>query len=175
MSKSHTPDNSGTGKKPYGHPENDLVTDYDYTNRPMPGPNTIEDLADQPDPVMVREQNRSSGRQALFYALGSTITLILGAFLLLILSRMLGGPLCEGGEATWICTEFTRIAWPVFTSIYASLALLGCAIIMVRKLNRHLRWWPWMAAFWFLLPLIMLWMTSVLPIAIMDGGGNLLF
>ncbi|MGP6174132.1 hypothetical protein [Corynebacterium sp. A21] len=173
MHKQDSSENSASNKKrrkPYGHPENDLVTDSDYTNRPMPGASTIEDLAGQPDPAETLAKNQRSGRQAVIYALGSLVCLFIFAFLLALISRLYGGPHCEAGEAVWICTEFARIWWPILTSLFAAASILGCALIMIRKLNQRLRWWPWMAAFWFLLPLNMLWMTSALPIAIMDGS-----
>lgn len=155
------------------HPENDLQADADFTNRPRPTAHSAEELAGGGDPAELLAKNQQSGRQALTYAIGAPLTLMAIAFVLLLISRMVGGPLCDAGQATWICTEFTRIWWPTVTSILAFAGLLLCAFIMVRKLNRHLRWWPWMGAFWLLLPLSMLWMTSVLPIAII--GGDLIF
>lgn len=153
-----------------GHPENDLTSDFDFTNRPFPEAHSPEELADSPDPAWVAAANRRSTRQALWYAIGLPVGLMIIGFLLLLVSRMTGGPLCEAGEAAWICTEFTRLWWPIVTTALAFLGLFGCAVIMVRKLNARLRWWPWMAAFWWLLPLIMLWATSTLPIAIMQDG-----
>ena len=42
--------------------------------------------------------------------------------------------------------------WAVLTSIPPVVALLACAVIMVRKLNRYERWVPWMGVFW--LPMV---------------------
>lgn len=173
MTEQEHPEERRSGRARRGHPENDLTSDFDHTNRPFPEAQSPEELSESPDPARVAAQNRKSGYQALWYAIAAPICLIVVGFLLLVLSRLVGGPLCEAGEANWICTEFVRIWWPIATSVLAFLVLIGCAVIMVRKLNRHLRWWPWMAAFWFLVPMMMLWMTTTLPIAI--TGGSLIF
>ena len=47
------------------HPENDLTADADFANRRRPEPQTVEELADSPDPVKVAAANRASSRQAL--------------------------------------------------------------------------------------------------------------
>ena len=45
-----------------------------------------------------------------------------------------------------------RVLWPVA-------ALLACAVIMVRELNRYERWVPWMGVFWLpLVPFTMVWL-----------------
>ena len=49
--------------------------------------------------------------------------------------------------------------WAVLTSIPPVAALLACAVIMVRKLNRYERWVPWMGVFWLpLVPFTMVWL-----------------
>lgn len=170
MTEQDFPNRDKNRRTQRGHPENDLTSDFDFTNRPFPEAHSPEELSTSPDPAWVAAENRRSTRQALWYAVGLLVALAVVGFLLLLVSRLSGGPICDAGEATWICTEFTRTWWPVATTALAFLGLLGCAVIMVRKLNARLRWWPWMAAFWFLLPMIMLWATTTLPIAIMENG-----
>lgn len=170
MTEKDFPEGQRRRRTPQGHPENDLTSDFDFSNRPFPAAHSAEELSESPDPAVVAEKNRRSTYQALWYAIGVPVAVAVISFILLVISRMVGGPLCEAGEATWICTEAARIWWPIATTALAFLGLLGCAVIMVRKLNARLRWWPWMAAFWWLLPLSMLWATSTLPIAIMEDG-----
>ena len=70
-----------------------------------------------------------------------------------------GGELCDAGEATWLCTNTWRTWWAVLTSIPPVAMLIGCAVIMVRKLNRYERWAPWMGVFWLpLVPFTMVWL-----------------
>ena len=50
------------------HPENDLITDADFTNMMRPAPRDFDELADAPDPLMVAQANRRSTRQAILWA-----------------------------------------------------------------------------------------------------------
>ena len=47
------------------HPENDLITDADFTNMLRPAPRDFDELADAPDPLVVAQANRRSTRQAI--------------------------------------------------------------------------------------------------------------
>ena len=119
------------------HPENDLHGAADYYNKVRPEPRDFDELADQPDPVEVNERNRASTRQAIVFAVATVLgTLLFGGALALV-ARLTGGPLCEAGEATWLCSSGWRTAWAILSSIPPVVALLACAVIMVRKLNRY--------------------------------------
>lgn len=170
MSEQDAPRGNRDRRNIHGHPENDLTSDFDFSNRPFPQAQSPEELSAGPDPAWVAAENRKSTFQALWYVIGLLVSLAVLGFLLALAARLAGGPICEGGDAVWICSEFARIWWPIVTTIFAFLGIVGCAVIMVRKLNARLRWWPWMAAFWFLLPLMMLWATTTLPIVIMQDG-----
>lgn len=50
------------------HPENDLITDADFTNMMRPAPRDFDELADAPDPLVVAQANRRSTRQAILWA-----------------------------------------------------------------------------------------------------------
>lgn len=148
------------------HPENDLLTDADFTNMLRPEPRNFDDLADAPDPLVVAEANQRSTRQAIWWAVGTPIVTIIVACLLGVVARMLGGELCEAGNATWICSRSAEIWWPIATSVVPVASLFGTAIIMYRKLISYTRWRPWMGTFWFVVPFSMLWMTTTFQIAI---------
>ncbi|MBZ8177223.1 hypothetical protein GP475_12045 [Corynebacterium poyangense] len=155
-------------RPPYSeHPENDLHSDADYANRYRPEPHSWEELASSQDPLAQLEENQRSTRQAIAYALGMPLLLVTLSLASLVANRIIGGPLCDPGPRTWICTEAFRLWWPIATSFGAFIIIVGCAVIMVHKLRTYTRWRPWMGAFWFLVPMGMLWMTTVLPIAIL--------
>lgn len=157
----------GRDQKP-GHPEN-IQGDWEYAIPHRPEPQTLDDLANTVDPVRQTELNRQSTRQAWAWVIGIPVTTAILAVLLAVVFRLIGGPLCEAGEGTWLCSRNAQIWWPIITSIVPVVGVLGCAVIMVRKIRQYTRWWPWMAAFWCLVPFSMLWMTSTLPIAITGG------
>lgn len=154
------------------HPENDLQSGADRFSRVRPEPRTFDELADQPDPLVAAERARASTRQALGYAL-ATIAVTLGVGLILALvSRIQGGPLCDAGEATWLCTQTWRTWWAILTSIPPVVMLIGCAVIMVRKLNRYERWMPWMGVFWLpLVPFTMIWLIITVGMLAFDATG----
>ncbi|UUA89369.1 hypothetical protein KBP53_10950 [Corynebacterium genitalium ATCC 33030] len=142
------------------HPENDLHGAADYYNKVRPEPRSFDELANEPDPAQLNERNQASTRQAIWFGVASVAGTFLIAGFLALIFRLVGGPLCEAGEATWLCSQAARTWWATLSSIYPVAALLGCAVIMVRKLNRYERWMPWMGVFWLpLVPFTMLWLT----------------
>ena len=144
------------------HPENDLTADADFANRRRPEPQTVEELADSPDPVKVAAANRASSRQAWIYL----VTVLVGSLVVglgtLCITRALGGPLCEAGEATWLCTKTQLYVWAVVAALVPFGGLIGCGVIMVKKINGYLRWRPWMGVFWLLVPVAMTWGLAIL-------------
>ncbi|WP_235839414.1 hypothetical protein [Corynebacterium urinipleomorphum] len=152
------------------HPENDLHSAADYYNKVPPEPRSFDELADQPDPVALNERNRASTRQAIIYAVSSIALTLAVAGLVAVIARLSGGPLCESGEAQWLCSDGWRTTWAVISSIPPVVALLGCAVIMVRKLNRYERWVPWMGVFWIpLVPFTMAWLILTIGMLARDS------
>ena len=131
----------------------------------------MEEFADQPDPKEVNARNEASTKQALWFAGGIVAATFLVAGILALISRMTGGPLCEAGEATWLCTATWRTIWAVVSSIPPVAGIIGCAIIMVRKLNRYERGMPWMGVFWLpIVPFAMWWLTITIGILATDSA-----
>lgn len=127
------------------HPENDLHYDSDRFSRPRPQPASFDDLADQPDPLVVAQRNKKSTWQAIGYAAG------------VVFATLLIGEVCS-----WFLQGTT---WAVIASIPPIVGVLACAVIMVRKLNRYERWIPWMGVFWLpLVPFTMWWLTVTVGI-----------
>ncbi|RSZ61431.1 hypothetical protein EAH68_13255 [Corynebacterium hylobatis] len=167
-SEKNPPQNDGRRWRNFlDHPENDLTADADFANRRPPTPQTAEELASSTDPAIQAERNRKSTRQAVTWLFGTIITTVVFAYILAWVPRMMGGPLCEAGEATWLCTRSWQIWWPIITSIVPAGGIIGCAIIMVRKLNSYTRWRPWMGVFWVLIPFAMMWMLQTWQILVL--------
>lgn len=154
------------------HPENDLNSASDRFSRVRPEPKDFDALADEPDPLVTAQRNRDSTRQAIWYAIATVaITLLIGLSLATI-SRLQGGPLCSTGDATWLCTQRWRTWWAIITSIPPVVMMIGCAVIMVRKLNRYERWMPWMGVFWLpIVPFTMAWLVVTVGILAFDATG----
>ncbi|KPJ23465.1 hypothetical protein AOT31_10865 [Corynebacterium ulcerans] len=148
------------------HPENDLQSDADYANRHRPEPTSFDELADAPDPLHQATLNQRSTKQAVAWAIGTPIVTGIVAFILAVVSRTLGGPLCDSGHATWICSRSAEIWWPLLTSLVPLAGTLGCGIILWRKYITYTRWRPWMGTFWVLVPWMMPWMVTVFQMTI---------
>ncbi|WP_342318655.1 hypothetical protein [Corynebacterium mayonis] len=152
------------------HPENLPDSAADRPNLLRPEPRNFDELADMPDPVAQAQRNQRSTREALLYAaatvaLTALIGLISGAYF-----RIQGGPLCDAGTATWLCTSTARWWWALINSFPPVISLLGCAIIMVRKLKHYERWMPWMGVFWLpIVPFTMWWLTVTIGILAIDS------
>ncbi|SQG63550.1 putative integral membrane protein [Corynebacterium renale] len=154
------------------HPENDLHDDADFSNKPAPIPHTVDDLADAMDPAEQARRNRHSTKEALWWLAATIVLSFIVSFAALAAFRAAGGPYCEAGETVWLCSRSAEIWWALISCVVPIAGLVGCSIIMVRKLKAYLRWRPWMGIFWVLVPHAMLWMTTVGQIAIV-GHENL--
>ncbi|MDY5785470.1 MULTISPECIES: hypothetical protein [unclassified Corynebacterium] len=153
------------------HPENDLQSGADYSNRVRPEPRDFDELADLPDPLEEAQRNRRSTRQAITYAAATLALTALIGLLTALPFRLQGGPLCDAGTATWLCTPSARTWWAVINSFPPVVGVLGCAVLMVRKLNRYERWMPWMGVFWLpLVPFTMWWLTVTIGILAFDSA-----
>ena len=149
------------------HPENDLIADADRYNKPRPEAHSFDELADEPDPYLQAQANRRSTRQAWLWFAGTVILSLLAPFVLAMTSRLSGGEYCEAGLNTWLCSRRWELIWSLGSCVVPIGGMIGCGIIMVRKLQRYIRWGSWMGAFWFLVPHAMLWMTTVGQVAIL--------
>lgn len=154
------------------HPENDLNSASDRFSRVRPEPKDFDALADEPDPLVTAQRNRDSTRQAIWYAIATVAITLLTGLSLATISRLQGGPLCSAGDATWLCTQRWRTWWAIITSIPPVVMMIGCAVIMVRKLNRYERWMPWMGVFWLpIVPFTMAWLVVTVGILAFDATG----
>ncbi|WP_286954156.1 MULTISPECIES: hypothetical protein [Corynebacterium] len=159
-----------TPKRNREHPENDLTSDADYANLRRPEPHSFDELADQPDPLQIAEANRRSTRQAIAFMVISLVASAVFAFVLALIMRLMGGPLCESGEATWLCSPTQRTIWGLLTLIIPLSAMIGDAVIMVIKLRRYLRWRAWMGIFWILAFNFMIWTINNIQLILTPGS-----
>ena len=141
------------------HPENDLTSDADYTNLPRPEPQSFDELADAPDPLAVAEANRRSTRQAVWFMVAILAGSALYALILAGIFKLTGSTddCIPAGYASWLCTKTQRTVFSTTTLIIPFVGMIGCAIIMVRKLKSYVRWRGWMAIFWVMAGNFMLW------------------
>lgn len=149
------------------HPENVFSQEADYSNRRPVFSDDLDELNNLSDPLVQQQKNQRSSRQAVIYIFAVPIVTFLSAYLLAWVARLQGGPICEAGDAVWICSRAAELWWPIITSLIAFGGMLGCAWILYDKYRKFLRWRAWMGALWILIPFSMLWSTSVLPLAIL--------
>ncbi|MEX3507670.1 hypothetical protein VVR85_09840 [Corynebacterium sp. LK2590] len=150
----------------FEHPENDLSTDADFSNVPRPEPHSFDELADEPDPAVIAQRNEQSSRQARWYVGSVLVASFAVAFVLGIIMRLIGGPLCEAGEAAWLCSPGQQIFWGFAVLVVPVFGMLGCGAILVRKYRGYIRWRPWMGVMWVLIPNCMIWIFTGLQYVI---------
>ncbi|WP_293954887.1 hypothetical protein [uncultured Corynebacterium sp.] len=149
------------------HPENIFSQEADYSNLRPTFSDDFTDLRNLPDPMEQQRKNEQSSRQAFIYLFAAPLVTVIAAYLLAWVARMQGGPICDAGDAVWICSRAAELWWPIVTSLIAFGGMLGCAWILYDKYRKFLRWRGWMGVLWIHIPLSMLWATSVLPLAIL--------
>lgn len=149
------------------HPENVFSDEADYSNLRPTFANDFTDLSNLTDPMEQQRKNQQSSRQAVIYLFAVPAVTFISAYLLAWVSRLMGGPLCDAGEAVWFCSRSAQLWWPIVTSVIAFGGMLGCAWMLYDKYRKYLRWRAWMGVLWVLIPFSMLWATSVLPLAIL--------
>lgn len=114
----------------------------------------------QEDPLLRLERNNKSTRNAFIFFFG-TVGLTLGIALVIgLIGRIIGGPRCTAGEATWLCTQGIESAFWVVPGVLSFIAMFLSVYITYDKWRRHQRWRPWIAVIWFLMPYALGWMTS---------------
>lgn len=152
------------------HPENDLPGAFeiseelrraieDPTGR-EPGEEPPPNPADPDDPLVRLERNVDSTRQAISFAVAVPALTFLTAFIIAIISRTTGGPLCDAGISDWICSRQYEILFPLVPGAIALFGTILAAWITYAKWRSYQRWRPWLAIIWFLMPFTLGWMTG---------------
>ncbi|WJZ03935.1 hypothetical protein [Corynebacterium freiburgense] len=146
------------------HPENDLPGSTEISEElrraiELPtGKEPSEQITD--DPLERLERNQSSTRQAIAFAIAVPVVTFLTAFIIAIISRTSGGPLCDAGISDWICSRQYEILFPIIPGVIALSGTLLAAWITYVKWRSYGRWRPWLAIIWVLMPFTLAWMTG---------------
>ena len=112
------------------------------------------------DPLFRLERNRTSTHNAISYAVAVPAITFLVAFVIAMISRTMGGPLCNAGVSTWSCSRTFEVLFPAIPGAVALGGTLLGAWITYRVWAHYGRWRPWLAILWVLVPFTLLWMTS---------------
>ena len=120
-------------------------------------------LQENPHRREIRDQR--STRQAFYYFFGVPVLVMLLAGIIMVISRMSGGPLCEAGEATWLCSRAAQIWFSLLPGVIAMGSVFLAVFITYYKWRSRQRWRWWMAVVWLSMPFALAWIT---------GTGNLL-
>ncbi|WP_370625807.1 hypothetical protein [Corynebacterium sp. TAE3-ERU16] len=136
-------------------------------NAPRKGASALDYEA---DPLLRLERNNSSTRQAIIYALAIPPLTFLTAFVVAMISRAQGGPLCDAGTSSWICSRTYEILFPVIPGTVTLGGTLGAAWITYRRWARYERWRPWLAALWPLMLFTLAWITGVGTMAVIGSS-----
>ncbi|MDY6049443.1 MAG: hypothetical protein SPI77_02570 [Corynebacterium sp.] len=119
------------------------------------------------DPLLRLERANRSTRQAIIYIIASPLITLFSGLVVAFFSRVQGGPLCDAGYATILCTRRAEILFTVVPMSVAFLGFLGCCLILYLKWRAYTRWTPWLAILWPLAFVCLGWMTAFGTLAIL--------
>lgn len=109
------------------------------------------------DPLARLERNNRTTRNAIAYFFGVPALAVFIALATAIISRIVGGPMCSADDSAWLCNQGFRLFFHITPAVVCFLGLLGAVFICYRNWARHLRWRPWIAVIWFLMPICIGW------------------
>ncbi|WP_225976638.1 MULTISPECIES: DUF4133 domain-containing protein [Corynebacterium] len=112
------------------------------------------------DPLAWFEHSRRSSRRAIAYALTIPLLTVLTGLVIALISRAQGGPICEAGLSTWICSRGYEIMFSLVPLGVALAGTFGAFWITYRTWARYGAWRPWLAIIWVLIPASLAWMTG---------------
>lgn len=102
------------------------------------------------DPLLRLERHQRSGKQAIAFGLAVPILTLLTAFVVAGVSRVRGGPICDAGESTWICTRNFEILYPLIPWGVSLIGFGAGLFITLRKWKTYQAWRHWLVMVWFL-------------------------
>ena len=113
------------------------------------------------DPLLRLERNNKSTRQAIMFFIGIILASTLSALLIYLVSQLMGGPLCDADDSAMLCNDTFRWLFAIVPTGIAIFGLFGSVWITYAKWRDRLRWRPWIAVVWFILPYTLAWVISV--------------
>ncbi|MDO5684865.1 MAG: hypothetical protein Q4G37_02035 [Bifidobacterium sp.] len=112
------------------------------------------------DPLLRLEKHARSTREAIAYVIAIPLLTILTAGIILLISHTQGGPICDAGQAHWVCNRTTEVLLPLIPGAVALAGAVGTLWITYFKWARYDRWRPWLATIWPLFLFFLGWVTS---------------
>lgn len=112
------------------------------------------------DPTVRAKQDARSTQQALYYFISVPIIVLALAGIILVISRMSGGPLCDSGEAVWLCSRASQIWFSLLPGIVAMGSVFLASYITYLKWKTQQRWRWWIAVVWISMPFALAWITG---------------
>ena len=132
-------------------------------DRPSPrsrrGRGHDEDPLDRLERTIIR-----SGTRAYWYAGSVVVATVVSAVVVAVAGAAAGGPNCDAGWSSFICSRTWEIVFPLVPSLISLIGALGAFWKCYDTWRRFERWRPWIAMIWVLLPWTLIWMTATLPI-----------
>ncbi|KAB3519201.1 hypothetical protein GC425_09390 [Corynebacterium sp. zg254] len=106
------------------------------------------------------QRNQRSTRQAFIYFFTVPIVVFALAGIVLVVSRATGGPLCEAGDAQWLCSRGAQIWFSLLPGLVAMGSVFLAGYITYYKWRTQQRWRWWIAVVWLSMPFALAWITG---------------
>lgn len=129
----------------------------------------MDDTPDSDSEELLEELERRmySGRRAYIYTAGVVVATLLAGLIVGLAGAVAGGPTCDAGKSSFICSRTWEILFPVIPAV---ISLVGCFYGFWQTYVewKHFRnWRPWLAMCWVLMPFTLIWMVSTFGILIL--------
>lgn len=119
------------------------------------------------DPLKRLEKKEYTWRQAVRYAVGVIAATLLTALVIAIIGYLVGGPNCDAGTSTFICSRTFELLFPLVPGAISLIGALYCFWMTYVRWKSFSNWRPWLAMCWVLMPWTLAWMTSTFTIAML--------
>ncbi|MEJ5918722.1 MULTISPECIES: hypothetical protein [unclassified Corynebacterium] len=119
------------------------------------------------DPLVRLEKEEYSFKPAIKFTLSVIAATLVTALVIGIAGAISGGPACDAGKTTFLCSRTWELAFPLIPGL---VALIGCIWgfwITYIQWKSFKNWRAWLAMCWVLMPFTLLWMVSTFGIAIL--------
>ena len=111
-------------------------------------------------PAEQEARNQRSTRQAFIYFFSVPVIVFTLAGIIMVVSRMSGGPLCESGQSQWLCTRASQIWFSLVPGLVSLGSVFLAGYITYHKWRTQQRWRWWIAVVWLSMPFALAWITG---------------
>ncbi len=119
------------------------------------------------DPLERLERREHSARRAFRFTGITIAATFITALVVGIIGAVVGGPNCDAGISSFICSRFFELAFPIIPAIVALAGTFTNFWITYKKWKHFGNWRPWLAMCWVLMPFSLMWMVSTFGIAML--------